>query len=570
VISRTLRAPFRKPLVTVVVPVHDTADYLPDALASIEQQDTAAQVVVVDDGSTDGSGDIARRWAEHRPGALVVSQANAGPGAGAARNVGLGHAEGRYVLFLDSDDRLSPGGLDRLVDALEQTHDDLAVGIVQAFPERRSWPWDGVFAGQSQPRSAPVDEVPTLVHNPAPGNKLFRRKALLKQGLLFAEGIHHQDTYVSIPMLLAARRVTVVPDPVLEYRVRPGSVMSSHFDRQQNYFDHLQVVEHLSRLRSGLTPGRRHILDTFLVRSMQGFVLRGPQLPPDRADVFLHRAHEVYRQVDPQVLVDATRSPAHRRAYAAVLAKDPVTWAGAEQAHEVWANDGALYAGRPGADAAVPDPLQRLGAVIATVDRAVVRAERLELSGQVAVRGASAVASLPSLTVGLRLKGAAITVPATTHPEGADMSTGPNPPAEPLTRWVAVVDPAFLAAEVAPRLVLGTVTGPVSTRLRWDSAETSLTVPLGPVTITLQDTDRGPVLVSRPGVRPCRAICAGSPDSAAWPLAACSSTTMGSLRRPRRTVGSPSSRASAGSASTSSLPSAASSFSFPSLGRRMI
>lgn len=463
-ISRTLRAAFRKPLVTVVVPVHDTADYLPDALASIEGQGTPVQVVVVDDGSTDGSGEIARRWAEQRPDTLVVSQANAGPGAGAARNVGLGHAEGRYVLFLDSDDRLSPAGLDHLVEALEQTHDDLAVGIVRAFPEGRSWPWDVVFAEQSQPRSVPVEEVPTLVHNPAPGNKLFRRKTLLKRGLRFAEGIHHQDTYVSIPLLLAAPRVTVVPEPVLEYRVRPGSVMSSHFDRRQNFFDHLQVVEHLSGLRGGLTPARRHVLDTFLVRSMQGFVLRGPQLPPELADEFLRRAHDVYRQVDPQVLVDVTRSPAHRRAYAAVLAKDPLAWAAAEQAHEVWAHDGALYAGRPVGDAEVPDPLQRLGAVIARVTSVrvgdgVVPAE-VTLRGTVRVNGAARLDQV-GVEASVRVRGAALTVPAVLLEPEATHATGD------VADWQATVPVSALAqGAYALRLVLAAPGGQVSTAIR--------------------------------------------------------------------------------------------------------
>jgi glycosyltransferase involved in cell wall biosynthesis len=114
-----------RPRFTVVSAVYDVAGYLPDFIASIEQQDydlSRVEVVMVDDGSTDASLSVLEDWAARRPDLVrVLSQPNAGQGA--ARNAGMIAARGAWVTFPDPDDVLDPNYLST-VDAFLDAHPD--------------------------------------------------------------------------------------------------------------------------------------------------------------------------------------------------------------------------------------------------------------------------------------------------------------------------------------------------------------------------------------------------------------------------------------------------------------
>jgi glycosyltransferase involved in cell wall biosynthesis len=480
----------RTTLVTVVVPVFNTREYLREALHSVSAQRTDLQLVIVDDGSTDGSAEVIDVWLREHPDTVLIRQANAGPGAGAARNVGLDAAKGSHILFLDSDDRLAPDGLDLLVREAQRTGDDLTVGASRAFPVERTWPWDEVLDSDGPARSVPIEAVPTLIHNAAPGNKLFRTEALRSRALRFAEGIHHQDTYVSVPAMLTSNRITVVPRHVHDYRIRPGSVMSAHFERTENFFDHLQVVEHLLRLRPQLGSERRAVLDAFLARSMQGFVLRGHQLPEHRAQEFFDRAQSVFSEVNLDALVSATRSSAHRRAYAAILAGDSRSWATSATASRVWAHEGALYGAPP---EPTPDPLQRLGAVVATMDTAEPARLGVRLGGSVIIRGA-APPHLLGIRGILRLKGAGVSLPMHLAEEHDDPKTA----IQEGSRWSADLDASTLEARrVLIRWVVETDTGQASTAVRWGMSDSAIDQPVADGVVSLEASDGVTVLRMR-------------------------------------------------------------------------
>ena len=103
--------------VSVVVPAHDAAATLDRALASLASQEADWEAIVVDDGSTDGTAQLAQARAAADPRVIVVCRPQGGPSA--ARNTALEHAGGRWVLFLDADDELAPGGLDALLRAAD-------------------------------------------------------------------------------------------------------------------------------------------------------------------------------------------------------------------------------------------------------------------------------------------------------------------------------------------------------------------------------------------------------------------------------------------------------------------
>ena len=112
----------RQPLVSVVIPAYNSVDYISDALDSVLNQDyPALEIVVIDDGSTDGTCDVVARY-----GSAVTLIRQRNTGAAVARNEGIRRARGQYVALLDADDVWLPGKLRLQVDHLE-SHPDVAL-----------------------------------------------------------------------------------------------------------------------------------------------------------------------------------------------------------------------------------------------------------------------------------------------------------------------------------------------------------------------------------------------------------------------------------------------------------
>lgn len=113
--------------ISVIIPVYNKAEYLDRCFESIFQQPFGSfEVVAVDDGSTDSSGDICDRWASREPRLHVHHVANGG--VTAARRIGVERSQGRYIMFADADDLLMPNALQLMHDTIERTGADEVIG----------------------------------------------------------------------------------------------------------------------------------------------------------------------------------------------------------------------------------------------------------------------------------------------------------------------------------------------------------------------------------------------------------------------------------------------------------
>lgn len=116
--------------ISVIIPVYNKADYVEECLNNALQQDFGSfEIIAVDDGSTDDSGKICDRVAEEDSRLRVIHVENGG--VTAARRIGVENAEGKYIMFLDSDDKLLPGALSKLYEAMKQTDADEVFGNYQ-------------------------------------------------------------------------------------------------------------------------------------------------------------------------------------------------------------------------------------------------------------------------------------------------------------------------------------------------------------------------------------------------------------------------------------------------------
>lgn len=174
------------PKVSVIVPVYNAADVLERALSSVFGQTLPArdvEIVAVDDGSTDGSGELLDRLAAEHPRLTAVHQANSG-GPGGPRNTGIERARGQYLFFLDADDYLGPEALARMVTMADDNGTDVVigkyVGINRGVPRR-------IF-------KTDVPRVAALGGDPDPYGtlaclKLFRRELVMRHSIRFPEAL---------------------------------------------------------------------------------------------------------------------------------------------------------------------------------------------------------------------------------------------------------------------------------------------------------------------------------------------------------------------------------------------
>ena len=118
--------------ISVVVPAYNSENFIAETLDCLLNQTLKdIQIIVVNDGSTDGTGAIIDSYAAKHGNILPLYQENAG--VSAARNNGIEHAEGKYIMFLDSDDLLSRDSLERIRDALERNQADIAICRIERF-----------------------------------------------------------------------------------------------------------------------------------------------------------------------------------------------------------------------------------------------------------------------------------------------------------------------------------------------------------------------------------------------------------------------------------------------------
>ena len=222
------------PFYSVIIPAYNCEKYLSDAVESVRRQPIKdIEIIIVDDGSTDSTGQICDRLAgasgavsdeKHRetgqePAVFVIHQDNRG--ASAARNAGIRRASGEYVLFLDADDVYAEDALDEKLseECRRGRYDMIICSSLTSNVDRDRYGidikmHDGVFAGgQACPISGHFASC------------LYSRQMLLAHHILFDEDIHlNEDEAFKMKAMYAAVRIRTHSKPLYIYNTTPGSV----------------------------------------------------------------------------------------------------------------------------------------------------------------------------------------------------------------------------------------------------------------------------------------------------------------------------------------------------------
>ena len=212
--------------ISIVIPVYNVRDFLPGCLDSVLANDLSdCEIILVDDGATDDSGAICDAYAARHPDLIrVIHQANGG--LGAARNTGIRAADGEWLLFVDSDDKITPDALPVLKRAIRPELDIVAFQFLSDDGTNPPVP----RSSGSAPTETPFtlrERRTELLALPSAWMRLWRRSLFTDNGIEYPSRVWYEDIRTTAKLLPLARGITVLPEHLYVYLDRPGSIMNS-------------------------------------------------------------------------------------------------------------------------------------------------------------------------------------------------------------------------------------------------------------------------------------------------------------------------------------------------------
>ena len=206
--------------VSVIVPVYNVCDYLGECLDSIINQEyDNYEVIVVNDGSTDNSLAIAKKYEKKYSDKIRVFDKKNG-GLSSARNYGMKKSTGEYLLFVDSDDCLLPNAIKTLADIVNKEDYDI---VLYSFMEGVTQ--DSAKYNRMYDDTKELDKR-YLVGKPCAQNKFCKKSLYVDNKIEFLEGVYYEDLATMPKLIFHTNKIKFISDALYFYRVRDNSIMN--------------------------------------------------------------------------------------------------------------------------------------------------------------------------------------------------------------------------------------------------------------------------------------------------------------------------------------------------------
>ena len=283
-------------LISVIIPAYNIEDYIQKSLRSVLGQTYRhLEIIVVDDGSTDATGQICDRMASEDARIQVIHKANGG--LADARNAGIAAATGAYIGFVDGDDWIDADMYEKLLGALQEQQADLA--ICRSRCVYKTHTTDGsvdravIFEGQEALEHQVKETAAYRIQNAA-WNKLYKRELL--EGISFPVGKWYEDIVFSTEVLDRAKRSVYLDTACYNYIIdREGSIMNTNVNRR-TFTDQIPAYYEKAGLLRKM--GRDDLADIhdyfFCKRLLQFYRIVERSQSPDREE-FMARLTEMIR-----------------------------------------------------------------------------------------------------------------------------------------------------------------------------------------------------------------------------------------------------------------------------------
>jgi glycosyltransferase involved in cell wall biosynthesis len=230
-----------KTIISIIIPVYNVEKYLLDCLNSVAKQDLRnVEVLLVNDGSTDKSGDICQRFVDKYDSFKLIVQKNGG--LSSARNTGLSNASGKYVQFIDSDDILPDGSVGRILSYINlYKPDTLKIGFdrfTENIPKINESSKNSIIFENGYQS---LQKLMENVYDNYSWSYVSKREIYTKNHIVFPEGRNYEDMATTYKILANSRHCLILNEKLYFYRIREGSI--SNHKSKKNAEDLLKSLD---------------------------------------------------------------------------------------------------------------------------------------------------------------------------------------------------------------------------------------------------------------------------------------------------------------------------------------
>ena len=217
----------QNPLISVIVPIYKVEKYLCECVDSIINQTyKKLEIILVDDGSPDGCGEICDKYAEQDERISVIHKKNGG--LSDARNAGIKQCKGEYIVFVDSDDYMTFNGIELLVNSIISNDADIVVGGVKKFEDStKNIIWKTSLDSPEIVQNSKEAIIDVLENGCASWARIY--KSSLYKNILFPVGEINEDEAIVIDLLKNSKKIVKINDLVYCYRYRSESITSTNW-----------------------------------------------------------------------------------------------------------------------------------------------------------------------------------------------------------------------------------------------------------------------------------------------------------------------------------------------------
>ncbi|QUW21219.1 bifunctional glycosyltransferase family 2 protein/CDP-glycerol:glycerophosphate glycerophosphotransferase [Sporosarcina sp. Marseille-Q4063] len=224
----------KPPKLSVIVIAYNNEIYIEEALESLDAQTfDDMEVVVVNDFSSDSTGELINRFVEGKPKFKAIHLPENSGGCSTPRNTGIANTTGEYVMFLDGDDWYTIDACEKMVAGMERTQSDFVAGQVIRTNNYEIWYHRQIYSREHT--NINIREFSMLLFDSLSVNKIYKRSFLDKHKLRFPEGIHYEDIYFTGQAYFLAESVSIIPEPIYYWRVVEDADVKSITNRRFDF-----------------------------------------------------------------------------------------------------------------------------------------------------------------------------------------------------------------------------------------------------------------------------------------------------------------------------------------------